>query len=332
MPHSGKLLGMTTSIPVEVALAAGLTPVDLNNKFISHPQAHELIRAAEETGLPRTLCAWIKGMYAWCLRHPELETIVAVTQGDCSNTHALAELLSHHGRRVISFEYPHQRDAAALADQIQRLARALGADLDQAEQWRRRLLPLRRQLALLDELTWRQGLISGAENQQWLVCSSDFEGDPDSYGQALTRFLAQAGQRPETGGGVRIGVLGVPPIFDDLAQAVEAAGGRVVFNETPRQYAMPPGPVPPASLVEQYLAYTYPYDVWGRIADIKAQAALRGLDGLIHYTQTFCYRQMQDVLIKEMIDLPVLTLEGDAVGPVDGRVKVRIEAFIEMLS
>jgi len=325
------LLGMTTSIPVEVVMAAGMIPADLNNRFINHPQPHELTRQAEELGLPRTLCAWIKGMYAWCLRHPEMETVVAVTQGDCSNTHALAELLSHHGRRVLFFEYPHDRDRAALTKQIQRLARELGADLALAEDWRRRLLPLRGQLAILDELTWRTGQVSGAENQLWLVGSSDFDGDPADYARRLGDFLQRAVQRPQANGGPRIGVLGVPPIFDDLAQSVEAAGGAVVFNEIPRQFAMPPDPAP-RSLIEQYLAYTYPYDVWGRIADIQRQARLRRLDGLIHYTQAFCYRQMQDVLIKKMIDLPVLTLEGDATGPVDGRTRVRIEAFVEMLS
>jgi benzoyl-CoA reductase/2-hydroxyglutaryl-CoA dehydratase subunit BcrC/BadD/HgdB len=29
--------------------------------------------------------------------------------------------------------------------------------------------------------------------------------------------------------------------------------------------------------------------------------------------------------------VPVLTLEGDAPGPVDGRTRIRVQAFVEML-
>ena len=104
-----ELVGITTTVPVEVILAAGLTPVDLNNRFITDPDPAGLVRRAEEAGLARTLCAWIKGIYAWCLEHPEVGTIIAVTQGDCSNTHALMELLSLAGRRVIPFDFPFGR-------------------------------------------------------------------------------------------------------------------------------------------------------------------------------------------------------------------------------
>ncbi len=32
-----KTVGITTTIPIECLIAAGYTPVDLNNLFISHP-------------------------------------------------------------------------------------------------------------------------------------------------------------------------------------------------------------------------------------------------------------------------------------------------------
>ena len=112
------LLGITTTIPVELALAAGYAPVDLNNRFITHPDPGGLVARAEELGLPATLCAWIKGIYAWALEHPEVQTIVGVTQGDCSNTHALMELLTLAGRRVLAFGYPHGRGARELRRQL----------------------------------------------------------------------------------------------------------------------------------------------------------------------------------------------------------------------
>ncbi len=325
-----KLLGITTTIPVELALAGGWTVVDLNNRFVTDPEPAALVREAEELGLSRTLCAWIKGIYAWALGHPEVETIVAVTQGDCSNTHALMELFTLAGRRVIPFDYPPGRDPRALAYQLERLASALGVELADAEQVRRELLPLRRNLLRLDEMTWRGGRVGGGENHLWQVSASDFDGDPAGFARRLEGFLDEAAGRPSREAGVRLGLLGVPPIMSGLHETLEELGAAVVLNEVPRQFAMPPDP-DPGSLVEQYRRYTYPYDVFHRIEDIAREARRRGLHGLVHYTQSFCFRQMQDLVLREKLDLPMLTLEGDRVGPVDARTRMRLEALVDVL-
>lgn len=77
---------------------------------------------------------------------------------------------------------------------------------------------------------------------------------------------------------------------------------------------------------------TYPYDIFHRLEDIRRQAKLRLLDGLIHYTQTFCFRQMQDLALRQSLNLPLLTLEGDRVGSLDTRARLRLEAFLEVLA
>lgn len=328
-----KQIGITTTVPVEILLAAGCTPVDLNNRFVTDPDPAALVREAEELGLARTLCAWIKGIYAWALAHPELDTIIAITQGDCSNTHALMELLTVAGRRVIPFDFPFGRDAQALELQMQRLAQALGADLGTADHVRQKLAPIRKDLARLDDLTWREGKVTGGENHLWLVSSSDFDGDPADFHQRLRSFLNQVEARPPRGKvKARLGILGVPTIMDDLHERLEELGAAVVYNEVPRQFAMlPPDNEAELSLVEQYRRYTYPYDVFHRMKDIKRQIERRRLDGLVHYTQSFCFRQMQDMVLRDGLKLPMLTLEGDRVGPVDARTKLRLEAFIDVL-
>lgn len=106
----------------------------------------------------------------------------------------------------------------------------------------------------------------------------------------------------------------------------------MVFNEVPRQFAMLDGEQASVdSLAEQYARYTYPYEVGARLADIKREALRRRLDGLIHYTQSFCWRQMQDLVLRRELGLPLLTLEGDQYAPVDGRTRLRLEAFVEVL-
>jgi len=341
-PHDwqGLKVAFTTSIPVEVLVAAGAVPVDLNNLFISSPEPASLVARAEQAGLPRTVCGWVKGIYAAALAADDLAAIIAVTQGDCSNTHALIELFQYQGRRVIPFAYPYDRSPAALAVEVEKLLRIFDVTHGEVLEAKGRLDETRGVLVHLDELTWKEGRVTGEENHRFLVSASDFGGDPDRFAAEVQGFVREAEQRPSAPEGLRLGYLGVPPIWDDFYEVVEEAGARIVFNEMQRQFAMLPsvegeGGEHDASaedaLLRQYLRYTYPYDVFSRIEDIRREARRRRLDGLIHYVQSFCFRQMEDLLLRKEVGLPVLTLEGDRPGPVDASTHTRIESFQEML-
>jgi len=323
-------IGLTTTVPIEVIYAAGDVAVDLNNLFISASDPRRLVARAETLGIPANCCAWVKGIYVAAVEASDIQTIIAVTQGDCSNTHVLVELLRRQGKRVIPFAYPSDRDRPLLQDQIKRLMREFGVGSDAVEATKGRLDRIRRKLSRLDEMTWRDSRVTSGENHLWLVSGSDMNGNPDGFERDLDRFLDEASSRPDrTESVVRLGYLGVPPIFSDLFDVIESMGGAVVFNEMARQFAMVEGPT---DVVQQYLDYTYPYDVSGRVADIRRQVAVRRIDGLIHYTQSFCFRQMTHSILSEELSVPLLMLEGDAPGPLDGRSRTRLESFIEMLS
>ena len=148
------------------------------------------------------------------------------------------------------------------------------------------------------------------------------------FEEELHTFLEGLTHRPKFREAVRLGFIGIPPIQSGLYEFVEDMGGRVVFNEIQRQFSMPHYQ---HNLLQQYLAYTYPYDIFGRIKDIQQAVGQRRLDGLIHYTQTFCFRQVQDLLIRKHLAVPILTLEGDKPRPIDNRTQFRIEAFIDVL-
>ena len=323
-----ELIGLTTTIPVEVLLAAGVTPADLNNVFISDPEREALVARAELDGYPSNVCGWIKGIYATVLTRG-IKRIVAVTQGDCSQTHAMLETLQAAGVQVVPFAYPYDRDRELLHLQIERLMAHFDTTWQAAEAVREQLVPLRRQLRELDRLTWDEGVVSGFENHYYLVSASDFCGDVKGFGEEVANFLAQARARQPIGGDIRLGIIGVPPIITDFYEALEGLGARVVFNEMQRQFSM--APHLDCDLLEQYTRYTYPYDVFGRIEDIKREVARRRIDGIIHYVQTFCFRQIQDLLIKRALSTPVLTIEGDKPGPLDARNRLRLEAFMETL-
>jgi benzoyl-CoA reductase/2-hydroxyglutaryl-CoA dehydratase subunit BcrC/BadD/HgdB len=212
----------------------------------------------------------------------------------------------------------------------EKLAAALGTTPEAAEKVRRKLQPARDQAYKLDELTWKDNKVSGKENHLWLVSASDFNGDVKKYQSGLRTLIESCASRPpypesET----RLAYIGVPAIFAaELYPFIENHCARVVFNEVQRQFAMPE---PGASLAEQYTNYTYPYSIHGRISDIKIQIQTRRIDGIIHYVQAFCHRGIGDMVFRNAISLPMLTLEGNADFFLNNHVKTRIEAFLDMI-
>jgi len=323
-----KRVGITTTIPSEIIFAAGFVPVDLNNVFITDLKRSSYIQDAEVAGFPRTICGWIKGMYSACLDHG-IGKVVAVTQGDCSNTHVLMEILRMRGVETVPFNFPFGRDSEMMARSLKLLMDYFAVDECQAEKWRVRLNRIRARLHEIDRMTWEEDKVTGEENHLLLVSSSDFESDPARFESKLDRFIKEAASRTPMDHPVRLGQVGIPPIVEGLRSFTESFGARVVYNEVPRQFAMPSGG---ETLVEQYLLYTYPYDVGPRLDDIAEQIRLRKIDGVIHYVQSFCHRQIEDMIFRERLDIPILTIEGDTPRELDARTKIRIESFIRMIS
>lgn len=321
-------IGITTTVPVEIIYAAGCVPVDLNNVFITSAAPGQLVEEAELAGYPRNVCAWIKGIYSAALKLG-IKKVVAVTQGDCSNTHALMETWQLAGMEIIPFAYPFDRDYDLLKLQLQKFMDLLGVHWSQVLRTWQELQEVRKLAHKIDELTWRENRVRGRDNHLFLVNCSDFNGNPQEYAVRVRRFISELPAEPLAGPDeVRLAYIGVPPIMDDLYDYVESRGARVVFNETQRQFSMP---FSTDDLVEQYRLYTYPYGIFYRLEDIQKQLALRRVQGVIHYAQSFCYRQIEDMIVRARLSLPVLTLEGDRPNRLDARTRMRLDAFIEML-
>jgi len=325
MNRQSKRIGFTTSLPVEVILAAGHIPIDLNNLFINDNPA-KLISQAEHVGFPRNVCSWIKGLYT-VAREAGLDEVIGVTQGDCSNTHSLMSMLSDEGIKVFSFSFPIDSDYAELDREIAKLETHFEIDRSQVLKVKQRLDEIRAKLLLLDEMTWKENLVTGAENHYWLVSASDFLGNPYKFEEELHTFLQLAKNRTPYKPRLRLAYLGVPPIFSNLYETINQLGGEVIFNEVQRQFAMLSLK---KDLVEQYLEYTYPYSVFERIRDIQIECDKRQVEAFISYNQAFCHRQIDNILLKKYLKLPFLTLEGDQPTEVDSRTLLRLESFLEI--
>jgi len=97
-------IGLTTTVPIEVLLAAGYTPIDLNNIFVTSDNYLKYIDIAEKDGFPKSMCAWIKGIYGACIEN-NISEIVGVMEGDCSNTKVLIEILKNKGIKTYPFSF-----------------------------------------------------------------------------------------------------------------------------------------------------------------------------------------------------------------------------------
>lgn len=330
----------TTTIPMEVVFAAGYKPLDLNNDFITSSSPISLVEKAETDGLPGSSCAWIKGLYSVLLekKFSKEDVFIAVTEGDCSNARVLEEIISSKtGVRSILFNFPYDRDRSKLETEIKRFAKFLGTDIDKAEEIRKKLIPVRNKLQTIDELSHKYpGLIKGSLNHELLVSTSDFGGDFEEFEKNIDDILKHKNEELDNykdTGRKKIGFLGVPPIIP-VYDFIENRKATVVFNEIQREFAMFGSY---DSIVDQYLNYTYTYSSKFRFNKTIPEIKRRNLNGIVHYVQSFCHRQLEDIILRKMlrengVNIPVLTLEADKPGAkIDSRLSTRIEAFLEML-
>ena len=68
-----------------------------------------------------------------------IDTVMCVTTGDCSNTEMLMEVLRLKGVNAIPFAYPQKPDTTQMRYCLESLAGSLGTTLEAAEKQRKRL-------------------------------------------------------------------------------------------------------------------------------------------------------------------------------------------------
>lgn len=324
-----KKIGLTTTVPIEVIIATGYTPVDLNNIFITSESYLKYIDIAERDGFPKSLCAWIKGIYGVCLEN-NIKEIVGVMGGDCSNTKALIEVLQLRGIKVYPFSFPNSHNLKDVENEIKRFMDIFNVKQEEVEAVRKRLNEIRQLGKEIDELTYKENKATGFENHLYQVSLSDFNGDISLYKAELEKAIRDIRKREPINKKLRLGYIGVPPMTGDIYDFVENFNAHFVYNEVQREFAFPRGDKA-LNIFHQYYDYTYPYDTEFRIKELKKQIEHRKLDGIIHYTQAFCHRAVEDIVIKSQLDIPILNIEGDKLNVLDARTKLRLEAFLDML-
>lgn len=325
-----KKIGLTTTIPVEVVLAKGYIPVDLNNLFISDKKYLDYIDFAENDGFPQNTCAWIKGMYGACILN-NISDVVGVVEGDCSNTKSLIEVLSQKGVNIYPFSFSHSHDLNDLTQEINKFIKLFNTNIEDVESVRMHLGKVRDLAKQIDTLTYVQHKATGFENHLYQLSTSDFNSDFNNFKKFLEKKVTEISQRKPSNKKINLGYIGVPPMSSDIYEFVENLDAKFIYNEVQREFSFPRWENA-KNIYSQYLDYTYPYNINFRISEIKKQIQKRNIDALVHYTQSFCYKAIDDIIIRKNLNIPILTIEGDKLNSLDARTKLRLEAFIDMLS
>jgi len=319
-------IGITSTLPVEIIYAADKIPCDLNNIFITASNAQALVARAEKAGIPRNTCTWVKGIYG-VLKQSNIKKVIAVLQGDCAHLKSMLEIFSSQEIEIIPLAFPYNKTKLKLRRELEALISHFNTTWSAVIKQKKRLDLIREIAFKLDTKAWQENTITSEQAFQALINCTDFKGDPEKFKRELIQLLkTPLEQAPEFK--LRLGLLGVPPVFTNLNSFLEKHRAKIVFHELARQFAMPEYE---QKIIPQYLNYTYPYTILDRVQDIILQSKLRKLDGYIHYVQSFCHHQLEDVVLRSKLKLPILTLEGDNLGEIDARTQTRLEAFIEML-
>jgi benzoyl-CoA reductase/2-hydroxyglutaryl-CoA dehydratase subunit BcrC/BadD/HgdB len=256
--------------------------------------------------------------------------LIGVHEGDCSNTKVLIDILKSEGITIHPFSYPQSHSLEHLTTELQKFMNHFRVTLEEVEKVRLRLNSIRQYGLEVDHLTYLDEKATGFENHLYQLCLSDFNGDIVAYEASLKGIVTIISSRPTNPKTIRLGYIGVPPMTGDLFDFVEDYDARIIYNEVQREFAFPRG-LTANSIFEQYHDYTYPYDFDFRLAEIKQQIRERKLHAVIHYSQAFCHKSAETILLKKALDIPILVIEGDQETQLDARTKLRIEAFLDML-
>lgn len=324
-----KKIGLMTAVPIEVIYASGNIPVDLSNVVAGSSNVDKYIEAAERDGFPKNMCAWIKGIYGLCVTEGVTE-VVGVVEGSCSNSASLVEILRLQGINVVEFSYPKSRKLQELKKNVQKFMEHYEVTELEVEWWRLRLNVIREKVKELDELT-NEGKVSSFKNHKFHIGTTDFFGNPNKYEAELEKALIEARAQKADKNLLKLAYLGVPPIFNDFYDYLDSKGARVIFNEVQREYAFPRYKKA-KNIYEQYLDFTYPYLMDFRFKTLEEELSQRDIKGVIHYTQEYCHKTLDSLILKEKLRYPLLNIESDKNRVLDDKTKVRLNTFIEMLS
>lgn len=341
--------------PTEVAVAAGAIPLPLCGT------RNDPIAAAEET-LPRNLCPLIKSSYGFavsdtCAFFRASDFIVGDTT--CDGKKKMFELLNRKKTTHV-LQLPQNQDTGISVSlwnsELERfktiMEDASGETIDEASLCSAiSLMNRERQArkALMDVNKAKPALLKGTQILE-ILFKIGFLADKEKGISFMEEVAEQAKKgmflddTSEGGKAKRILITGVPVGLgsDKVVKIVEQLGADVVAFENcsgyKQAFTVDESKAPMEALAEQYLAT--PCSVMspneGRFDLLKEMIREFQVDGVIDLTWQACHTYnveayLVDEIVQENFGLPTLHLETDYAESDTEQLRVRIEAYLEML-
>ncbi|HIH86798.1 MAG TPA: 2-hydroxyacyl-CoA dehydratase [Methanosarcinales archaeon] len=305
-------VGITALIPPELVYACRHRPLDVNN-----------VVPTSSINPRSKLCAWtavwrdeiIEGQL-------DIDSLVVVAGGDCHNALVDGQKVALSGVPTHYFFYPFDRDTDYMASQLEGLAGFLGGIKD--KEMFRNISGLKEKGLALDQLRV-DDRARASDVFSALISFGDLQGDPAAFEEVLDTI-----PHTDVEYSSRVALIGVPPIYPDFHEVAESFGLHVVYDELPYEFVRLGGNDLQA-LAESYRNYSFSGPITGRIEMIRQELDRRRVDGVIHYTQFACHHTLEDEIFRAHLDYPLLTVQGDLPRPSSEQLKLRLEAFSEIL-
>ena len=341
--------------PSEIAIAAGAIPVSLCGT------RNDSIPAAEEI-LPRSLCPLIKSSFGFALKDSCAylsASDIVVADTTCDGKKKMYELLSGF-KPMVLLQLPQIQNNDALQywrNQFEGLVRRLEEEfsVNITDDKLREAIRLmnRERLALkavMDLAQRRPSPVTGVELVEVAFKTSFFPDKEKGIAMLLDlaeelASLADAGQAPGNPDSPRILLTGVPVGLGShkAVRLIEECGGSVVCLDNCSAYKktrvmMDESADPLTAMAERYL--NVPCAVMSpnpnRYAAIAEMAGDFSVDAIIDLTWQGCQTYAVESwslkkYAQETLDKPFMQIETDYSEADSEQLKVRIEAFLEML-
>ena len=305
-------IGITALVPPEILYAHGHSSLDVNNFVPSSPLKTKV-----------KLCAWTAIWREMIIRKEiELDRLIVVASGDCYNSVVDGQKVASFGYPVTYFFYPFDGDPKEMERELEKLSLFLGEEKN--ESIYDKIYELKKKSMELDEKRWK-GEIWGRDLFPLLVSFSDLGGDIPALQRKMEEFEYRDGIE-----GISIALLGVPPIYCDFHEVAERIGFHIVFDELPYEFIRLRGKNE-KGVAHSYASYSFARDLDFRTHLLKKELKKRGVEGIVHYTQFPCHHILEDEILRKELPYPMLTIQGDLPQKTPEQIKLRLEAFYEML-
>ncbi|MFQ6073494.1 MAG: 2-hydroxyacyl-CoA dehydratase family protein [Methanosarcinales archaeon] len=318
-------VGITALVPPEIIFACGKQPCDLNN-YIPNSKIY-----------PRNkLCAWTAIWREMLLKkYIEVESLIVVAGGDCHNALVDGQKVALTGIPTFFFFYPFDGDTEYLKTQLQKLSAFLGGiknikvikKIKKLKEFGMELDKKR----ILDK-------ISATTAFKVLISFSDLQGSIENFSNLLKKGYKKEPKATRIDYTSRVALIGVPPIYPDFHEVAQSFGLHIVYDELPYEFLRHSGSGASRSVASEieelsksYCNYTFARNIDFRIEFIRKELEKRKVDGIIHYTQFACHHILEDEIFRKEFDYPILTVQGDLPRSTPEQLKLRLEAFSEIL-